>query len=81
MVAAFDELGVTQAQLERKANAKRGQWTAGTVAELTLAFESIRRDGLAVEEVFGDKPVTAAELTAGEPAADWPPVKQPGGAE
>lgn len=82
MVKAFHDLGVTQAQLEVKAGAKRGAWTAGTVAELTIAFASITRDGLAPEEVFGDKPVTAEELTGAPPApadSDWPQTAKPGG--
>jgi hypothetical protein len=87
MVKAFEELGVTVAQLERKTGAKRGTWTAGTVAEMAIAYQSITRDGLAPEEVLGDeRPVTAAEITGAAPAADeptaaqdWPETRQPGG--
>lgn len=74
MVKAFGDLGVNLPQLERKVGQKRGAWTGGTVAELTIAYTSITRDGLALEDVFGEgaSPVTAAEITGGAP--ETPPV-------
>ena len=64
MVQGFAKLGVTVAQLEKKAGRKRGSWDGGTVADLTVSYTSITRDGLSVEDEFGDRPVTASEITA-----------------
>lgn len=64
MVAAFDALGVTVAQLERKVGRKRSTWTGGTVATLTISYTSITRDGISPDEEFGSAPVTAEEITA-----------------
>jgi hypothetical protein len=52
MIAAFDGIGVKVKQLEAKLDRKRGQWTAADVAQMVIAYTSITRDGLAVEELF-----------------------------
>jgi hypothetical protein len=62
MLTRFGELGVRQPQLEQKVGKKRGAWTAGTVAELAIAYQSITRDGLAIGEVFETDRVSAAEI-------------------
>lgn len=69
VITKFGELGVRQPQLEAKVGKKRGAWTAGTVAELAIAYTSITREGLTVDEVFGTERVSAAEIRGAQPAA------------
>lgn len=74
-IAAFSELGVKLPQLEAKVGKKRSAWTAATVAELIIAYTSIRRDGLSVSEVFDTDRVSAAEIRGEQPsAAPAPPT-------
>jgi hypothetical protein len=79
MVKAFaDDLGVNLKQLERKVGRKRSAWDAGTVEELTIAYQSVKRDGQSIEDVFGNAPVTAGEITAAATTSDEsPPAEQP----
>lgn len=81
-IAAFSEFGVKLPQLEAKVGKKRSAWTAATVAELIIAYTSIRRDGLSVSEVFETDRVSAAEITGTRPAdpALAPEPAQPTGA-
>lgn len=72
MVAGFSELGVRLPQLESKTGKKRGAWTAGTVAELRIAYVSITRDALAVSEVFDTDRVSAADIIGSPPPSAEP---------
>lgn len=74
MVAAFREFNVTQQQLEERLGRKRGQWTAGEVAQGTVIFTSLRRGETTAAAEFGvsekaAKKVSAAEI-AGKDTAD-----------
>jgi hypothetical protein len=89
MVTRFKaELGVTQQQIETRLGRKRGQWTAGDVADLAVVYGSIERNETTVadefptrvtrEEITGAPPATAQ--AAESPAEDWPePAPIPGG--
>lgn len=65
MVAAFGELGVKPAQIERKLGRGRASWTAADVASLKVTYRSITREGLSVEDEFPSA-VTADEITGGD---------------
>lgn len=62
MVKAFDEIGVKVAQLESKLDRRRGQWTAGDVASMLIAFKSIKAGESTVDDEFPVAAVTAAEV-------------------
>lgn len=62
MVAGFAAIGVKVNQLEQKLGRKRGAWTASDVAQMGITYNSITRDGLAVEEEFPPERVTASEI-------------------
>lgn len=85
MISKFREIGVTVAQLEQRVERKRGTWTAGDVASLSVVYTSITRDGYRVEEEFPTVPVTAEEVGSVAqrptlPAASSPPaVQEPSG--
>lgn len=63
MVKAFRGIGVTESQMETKLGKKRGQWDAGDVAQMGIAFTTVTRDGVNKSEVFPDEGVTAEEIT------------------
>ena len=69
MVKAFADLGVTQAALEDRLGRKRGQWTAGEVAQATVIFTSIGCGEVKVEDEFPPSErsgkVTAADVDPG----------------
>lgn len=78
MVKAFAAIGVTHQQMEAKLGKKRGQWTAGDVAQMGIFYTSITRDGLSKEDVFPANPVTVAEIKgAPKPTAAEPPLDEP----
>lgn len=52
MVTKFRELGVTEKQLETRFGRKRGQWTAGEVAQGLVLFQSLQRGELHVDSEF-----------------------------
>lgn len=62
MVSAFRSIGVTVDQLEAKIGRKRGQWDAGDVAQMTIVYTSITRDGLSKDEEFPPQRVTADDI-------------------
>lgn len=71
MVKAFGDLGVTQAALEDRLSRKRGQWTAGEVAQATVIFTAVSRGEVRVEDEFppaekASTKVTAAEVQGGD---------------
>ncbi|HUX70328.1 MAG TPA: hypothetical protein VMV41_07450 [Cellulomonadaceae bacterium] len=66
MIGAFATIRISVEQLETKTGRRRGQWTAGDVADLTIAYTSVTRDGLDKDEVFPPKRVTVDEI---KPAA------------
>lgn len=68
-VAAFGGIGVKVEQLESKIGRKRGTWTASDVADLTIAYTSITRDGVPADEVFPQQRITSADIT-GQPAPE-----------
>lgn len=62
MISAFGTIRISVEQLEAKTGRRRGQWTAGDVADLTIAYTSVTRDGLDKDEVFPPKRVTVEEI-------------------
>lgn len=81
MISAFKaQYGIGVGQIEARVGRKRGQWTAADVAELSVAFRSIRNSETTVEDEFPPEPVKAAELPGAKPAPaepddrNWPPV-------
>lgn len=63
MVKAFDGIGVKVPQLEAKLERKRGQWTAGDVASMLIAFKSIQAGDTSRDDEFPPVVVTAAEIS------------------
>ena len=61
-IAAYDELGVTLAQLETHRGRESGKWTNPDLAELHVVYESIRRGETTVADEFPQAGVTAAEV-------------------
>lgn len=59
MVAAFREFDVTRQQLEDRLGRKRGQWTAGEVAQATVIYTSLRRGETTAKDEFGGDETTA----------------------
>lgn len=77
-VKTFDGIGVTERQLEIRLDKKRGQWDAGDVAQLTIAWQSISRGESQQDELFPPIPTdTADEIAAPEkkPAKKAPAKK------
>lgn len=70
MVDKFRAAGVTVEMLEAKFGAKRGQWTAVEVADGMIAYTSVTRDRIPVEEIFQPVPVTAAEIAGPKPGGE-----------
>ncbi len=68
MVRAFDDIGVKVKQIEEKIGRRRSSWTPSDVAEMSIAYTSIKRDGLSQDEVFPPQTVTAADILGGQPA-------------
>lgn len=90
MISHFAAIGIAVDQLEQKAGHRRGQWTAGNVADLTIAYTSVTRDGLDKDEIFPPKRVTPDEVKSTPrgrqqapavtpPAADAPDDGPPAG--
>lgn len=61
-VGAFEELGVTLAQLEETRGRESSQWTNPDLAQLHIIYESIRRGETTVDAEFPQTRVTAAEV-------------------
>lgn len=74
--ALFDSLGVTVERLERKLGRKRDRWTSPDLAQLSIAYKSITRGEITVEDEFPAARVTADELGA-PPAAAPAPAASP----
>ena len=62
MVSAFRGVDVTEAMLAAKLGKKRGQWDAGDVAAMTVAYTSIQRKETTVADEFAADPVGLDEL-------------------
>jgi hypothetical protein len=83
-VAKFRSINVTVDQLETKVGRKRGSWTPGDLAQLTIIWTSIERGEVIKDEEFPRHRETAAEAIAAEnepqtsEPAEWPAVTQPG---
>ena len=65
MVKAFDGIGVKVPQLETKLDRKRGQWTAGDVASMLIAYKSIQAGDSSKDDEFPPMRVTADEIAGG----------------
>lgn len=76
IVKAFDGLGVTLEQLERKLGQPRDRWTPYDVAQLTITGKSLRRGEIAVDDEFPPVRVSADELAAPANGATATPVKK-----
>ena len=76
IVKAFDGLGVTLEQLERKLGQPRDRWTPYDVAQLTITGKSLRRGEIAVDDEFPPVRVSADELAAPANGAAATPVKK-----
>lgn len=72
MVDAFSKLGVTVGQIEKKLGRAKGSWTASDVANMAIAYTSITRDNIPLDEIFPDDVVTAAEIKASKATAAAP---------
>lgn len=70
MIATFRQIGVDVDQLEARTGLKRGQWDAGTVAQLGIDYTSITRDGVSKDALFPVLAVTVDELTGAAPAVE-----------
>lgn len=66
MVDVFRGIGVTVEQIETKLGRKKGQWTAGDVADMGTVFGAIRAGDVTKDEEFPQQRVTGADLV-GEP--------------
>jgi len=53
---------VTLDQLEQKIGRKRGTWTGGDVAGMSIVYTSITRDGLSKDDEFPPRRVTTDEI-------------------
>ena len=52
MVDVFRKIGITESQIETKLGKKRGQWSAGDVAQMGIVYTSITRDNYDKDEMF-----------------------------
>ena len=62
MIAAFKTLGVNEARIEARTGSKRTAWTAGDLADLLVAYQSIGRGEATAAEMFPEQRVTLDEL-------------------
>lgn len=63
MIAAFKrDANVSLDELEAKIGRQRGAWTAADVAQMTVVFQSITRDGVNRDEEFPPARVTVDEI-------------------
>ncbi|NUP24139.1 MAG: hypothetical protein HOZ81_50405 [Streptomyces sp.] len=90
--AAYEAVGITLDQLEQKLGRKVDQWTDHDAGQLQVIYRSIDRGEVTREEEFPTERVTVTEITTATPsptelttepapAAEWPTVAVPGGAE
>lgn len=63
VVTRFAELGVTVPRIEAKVGRKRGQWTPADLADLSIAYSSIKRRDVDADDEFPGQPVTVDEIT------------------
>lgn len=77
MVAAFSKVGVTVAQIEKKIGRPKGSWTAADVANMGIAYTSITRDNIPLEELFPDEAVTASEIKSSKQTKAKPEPVEP----
>lgn len=69
-VNAFEQIGVTVGQIERKLGRRSGQWTAHDLAQLRITHQSLSRGEITVDDEFPAERVTAAELASPVTDAD-----------
>jgi len=72
IIAAFEELGVTVAQLEQKTGRDTDQWTAHDLAQLTVIGKSLKLGEVQREDEFPPERVTADEIAGGAVPAQKP---------
>lgn len=82
-IRAFEGIGVTQDRIETKFGRPSGKWTEHDVAQLLVAFQSINRGEVSVDDEFPPQRVTVEEIEkqAGVPAGgstEWPEAAKPG---
>lgn len=72
MLAKFEPLGITQAQLETRSGRKRAQWTPDDLGRLAIDYKSITSDGIDPESIFPADTLAALHAQA-EPAGQLIP--------
>jgi hypothetical protein len=79
MLGGFKGIGITQTQIETKLDKKRGQWDAGDVAQMGIAYTSITRDGFDKDEMFPpiSGGVTAEAIKAAPQGKSTPQPSEP----
>jgi hypothetical protein len=80
-IAAFEGIGITQDQLQRKLERPASRWIEQDVAQLSTVFTSIRQGTVTKEDEFPPAGVTAAEVRQTAPQAAPTPVPEPVAAE
>jgi hypothetical protein len=80
MIERFAGLGVTADQIDQRLGRTRDRWNAQDLAELTVAYQSISRNEVTLDEEFPPHRITVAEvLPPGAPqeAPQEPPQQAP----
>jgi hypothetical protein len=90
-IRLFEGMGVTSDRIEQKLGRSSDRWTEYDVAQLAVAYKSIQRGEITIDEEFPAARVTAEEIVRAatpvaeqqptEQPAQWPTVAQPGSAE
>lgn len=70
MIKAFEKVGVTVGQIERKLGRQSGKWTEHDIAQLRITYTSLSRGEITVDDEFPAERVTAEELTGAVTDAD-----------
>lgn len=85
-ITAFDAIGISTDQMERKLERSSNQWSAHDVAQLGVIYQSIQRGEIAKDDEFPPVRVTTSEIVGDdtEPAepsesSEWPQPAAPGG--
>jgi hypothetical protein len=74
MLARFEVLGITGADIERKLGRKPDRFTVHDLAQLATVYQSLQRGEVTRDEEFPPPVVTAAEIT-GQRQSEPPPVE------
>lgn len=57
MVAAFAKIGVSVGRIEEKIGRKQADWLASDLAQMKIAYTSVTRDGLSIDDEFPPEPL------------------------